>query len=272
MKIKPFIRWAGGKQKSVDNLLDNTPDEKHINKYYEPFLGAGSLFFANGFEKGIISDINPQLINCYIQIRENPQCVYEILNGFEKNFDINNNYYYEIRSLFNLKKNENTLDQAARFIFLIHTNYNGMYRVNSNGDYNVPIGKTTPSLPKLSQLELISDKLHKTKIECFSYHNIFDKLEKGDFIYLDPPYPPLVWSNYQKQYTEKNFSKRDHEDLADFANEAKKKGCYLMISYPDIPFVKSLYDSWNIEELNLFRSISCKKERKTINEIIIKNY
>ncbi|WP_299676523.1 Dam family site-specific DNA-(adenine-N6)-methyltransferase [uncultured Tenacibaculum sp.] len=273
MKVKPFLRWAGGKQKIVSNLLENAPDHDIINNYFEPFLGAGSLFFSNGFNRGFISDINPELINSYYQIKINHKSVYKNLVFFSKKFREDKQFYYQVRKDFNTQIGKKTIIQASRFIFLIHTNYNGMYRLNKKGHYNVPIGKLNPSIPGIKHLEIVSQKLKNIEIECSGYDSIMSMVKPNDFIYLDPPYPPYDWSNQQNQYTLNKFSREDHEDLFDFATQLDKAGCYVMISYPNIEFVKDKYEkNWNIEKLDIFRSISCKKERRKISELIIKNY
>ncbi|MBN1408227.1 MAG: Dam family site-specific DNA-(adenine-N6)-methyltransferase [Calditrichaceae bacterium] len=272
MKIKPFLRWAGGKQNLVNELLKNSPKDANINTYFEPFVGAGTLFFANGFSKALISDINPQLINAYSHIKTDYNKVYELILEYNKNFNNNSEFYYKLRDKYNKERNNFDHIQAARFIFLIHTNYNGMYRVNKAGEYNVPIGKLKPCIPSFSDFNRISEKMKNTKIECFDYKEVIKFVGKNDFVYFDPPYPPLDWSNPQNQFTIQNFRKEDHEETALFADELDRMGCYVMISYPDIQFIKVLYSKWNIVTLDNFRSISCKKQRGKISELLIKNY
>lgn len=273
MKIRPFLRWAGGKQKIIDSLLENAPPHNSINDYFEPFLGAGSLFFSNGFSTGVISDVNSELINAYNQIKNNYVSIDKNLRVFNKKFKNNKDFYYEIRSDFNKHTNQSTIIQASRFIFLIHTNYNGMYRLNRKGEYNVPVGKLNPCIPNFEHLKSISNKLKNVSIRCSGYEEILDEVKPKDFIYLDPPYPPYDWSSQQNQYTLDKFTKDHHEEVFNFSNKLSLKGCYVMISYPDIDFIRDKYGSkWNIKELDIFRSISCKKERKNISELIIKNY
>jgi DNA adenine methylase len=268
--LKPFIRWAGGKQNLVDHLLLNTPDHRKINKYWEPFLGAGSLFFANGFSKAEISDVNEHLINSYKQIKNNPESTYKRLLHYKRN--LCEDFYYEVREAFNNHLQENTIEQAVRFIFLVHTSYNGIYRVNSNGEYNVPFGKANPSLPTFEHIQKASKKLQRIKIQVQSYEEILPSVKKKDFIYLDPPYPKLKEEDELQQFTIDKFSKDHQIELADFANALKKKGCYVMISNSKIPFVKRLYSNWQITEIPVIRYVSCKSERKKIKELLIKNY
>ena len=272
MKIKPFLRWAGGKQNLVDSLLDNSPSEELINKYYEPFLGAGSLFFSNGFDNAEISDINTQLINAYVQIKNDHERVHNLLKKYTNRFLLNQDYYYEIRRLYNQDLLQFNYIQASRFIFLIHCNFNGIYRVNNNGKYNVPIGRIKPFIPSLKHFEEVSKKLSEITIVCQDYNQILNKVKRNDFIYLDPPYPPSDWAKPIKQYTSKSFSKTDHEKLNDFANKLREKKCFVLISYPENEFIKEIYKDWKIINSHVLRSISGKKFRKKTPELLIKNF
>jgi DNA adenine methylase len=269
---RPFIRWAGGKQKLIGEIKNRIPDSHNFNNYFEPFLGAGSLFLSLENVSATISDINPQLINTYLQIQKDHFKVNLLIVKHSNKFKYNNNYYYTVREEYNRCKERKGFEQAARFIFLIHTNYNGMYRLNNRGFYNVPLGKTNPSFPSLSHLEEISKKLTRTDILVCDYKDTLSKVQANDFVYLDPPYPPYDWKNHQKQYTVNHFSKDDHKDLAEQASRLDNINAKVLISYPDIAFVREVYSSWNIIKLDTVRSISCKKERKRIPELIIKNY
>ena len=268
--LRPFIRWAGGKQSLVKRLLENTPKDGAINKYWEPFLGAGSLFFSNGFKKAELSDVNEHLINAYQKIKTNPYAVHARLLYHRRNFDTA--YYYKLRDQFNNHLYENTIEQAARFIFLVHTSFNGIYRVNQKGEYNVPIGKMEPSLPTLDHLKKVSKKLKKIEIKPRSYEEILPLVNQGDFIYLDPPYPPLDWDSQLQQFTSNKFTEDNQRQLASFASDLSDSGCLVMISNSDIPLIRELYNDWNIITLETIRSVSCKSERKKVNELLIMNY
>jgi len=268
--LRPFIRWAGGKQNLVKYLLQNLPDEENINKYWEPFLGAGSLFFSNGFKNAEISDVNEHLINAYQKIRNNPVAIHRRLLYHKRNFT--KEYYYQLRHTYNEHLNENTIEQAARFIFLVHTSFNGIYRVNAKGEYNVPIGKMNPSLPTLEHLQKISNKLQDIEIHTRSYEGILSLVKKGDFIYLDPPYPPLDWNSQLQQFTSDKFSEEHQIELASFSEKLKKKGCSVMMSNSKVSMIQKLYNNWNIVEIPVVRYVSCKKERKKIIELLIMNY
>lgn len=268
--LRPFIRWAGGKQNLVHHLLAHSPQEGSYNKYWEPFLGAGSLFFANGFKNAELSDVNEHLINAYEQVKLKPESVYRRLLIHKGK--VSKDYYYEVRETYNNRLYNGTIEQAARFIFLVHTCYNGMYRVNGKGEYNVPFGKSKPSLPSFEHLKKISKKLQKIPLKVQSYQSICEQVKRNDFIYLDPPYPKLNQQEQFQQYTIDKFSEDHQRELADFAEQLKNKGCKVMISNSKVPLIEGLYKGWNIVEVPVVRYVSCKKERKKINELIIKNY
>jgi len=268
--LRPFIRWAGGKQTLIKHLQANLPDKTLVKRYWEPFLGAGSLFFANDFKKAELSDVNSQLINSYNQIKKDPKAVYDLLQFFKDNF--NTSYYYQLRLLYNNQIDECSVEQAARFIFLVHTCFNGIYRVNAKGHYNVPIGKMNPSLPSYEHLVTISKKLKGIKIVNRSYADILIAVKEKDFIYLDPPYPKLDDKDQFQQYTPDKFSQKHQIELAEFANKLRAIGCFVMISNSKVPLIEELYKDWIIEEVPVIRYVSCKKERIKLQELIIKNY
>lgn len=269
ISLKPFIRWAGGKQNLVKEISKHIPKIK-FNEYFEPFLGAGSLFLNNTFKKATLSDINPHLINCFQIIKDSPLILVELLNSHRIN--ISPQYYYEQRYLFNEQRKEFNIQQAARFIFLIHSSYNGIFRVNKKGEYNVPFGKIKPAIPTLEHFLKIQEKLkHTILINCM-YEDIFSKISKNDFIYLDPPYPALNQTSFFQHYTIDKFSNGRQEELANDVNILSKKGALILMSNAETDTIKYLYKDWNIEKIATYRYVNCKAIRKPVNELIIKNY
>ena len=268
--LKPFIRWAGGKQILIKYLLANLPPDGDFNRYYEPFLGAGSLFFANGFHNASLSDVNKNLINTFRQVKLNPELIFRLIQNHKNKYT--KEYYYKIREVYNNHLDENTPEQVARFIFLLHTCYNGIYRVNLKGQYNVPIGKLNPNLPTLAHLKNTSKKLQGIKLAVKSYKEIISQVKAKDLVYLDPPYPSLPGNQQWRQFTKDKFSESDQYELAEFAEELNRKKCYVMISNSQVPLIEKLYSQWTIEKIPVTRSVSCKKERLKIHELIIKNY
>jgi DNA adenine methylase len=267
--VKPFIRWAGGKQNLVKKLSENLPKQK-FNKYFEPFVGAGSLFLYNDFSNGFLSDINPHLINSYLSIKDSSDEVFYRLQFHRKR--LTEKYYYKLRHEFNLNKEVYDINQAATFIFLVHTSFNGIYRVNKKGEYNVPFGKPNPALPSKDHLLKIKNKLTKTTIENCMYEDVIEKVSKKDLVYFDPPYPPLNGTSFFQHYSIDKFPNNQQEELAEHAKTLSDKGAFVMISNAGTPMIKKLYKCWNIKKIDAYRYVNCKAERKTVQELIITNY
>ena len=268
-QVKPFIRWAGGKQNLVRKLSEKVITQ-NINNYYEPFLGAGSLFFFNDFKTGELSDINPHLINAYSWIKESAELVSDRLNFHKAN--LTKEYYYKLREQFNSEKDKFTIDQAAIFIFLVHTSFNGIYRVNKSGEYNVPFGKINPAIPDLEHLKKIQTKLQGIEINNLMYEDVLDKMKSNDFVYFDPPYPALNKTSFFQHYSINKFPDSQQVELADYAKELDKRGVHIMISNAETPEISKLYKNWNIERVSTYRYVNCKSERNSVNELIITNY
>ncbi|MBW8048837.1 MAG: Dam family site-specific DNA-(adenine-N6)-methyltransferase [Cytophagales bacterium] len=269
IKIKPFIRWAGGKQNLIKEINLHLP-KKRINKYFEPFLGAGSVFFSNSFDDPYLSDINASLIHAYLAIKNNPNLLSKYIEEYR--VKVCQKFYYQIREDFNNNINSTSIKQAARFIFLIHTSFNGIYRVNKQGKYNVPFGKSKPALPSLRQMIYTSEKLKNANITVSSFGTIIHKTNHNDFVYLDPPYPPLNGTSSFQHYTMDKFPQAKQEKLAEFAKELNNKGVLVAISNADIQNIRDMYKTWNIFQFETTRYISCKAKRHKVQEIIIKNY
>lgn len=268
-QVKPFIRWAGGKQNLVRKLSEKVITQ-NVNNYYEPFLGAGSLFFFNNFKTGQLSDINPHLINAYSWIKESAELVSDRLNFHRAN--LTKEYYYKLREQFNSEKDKFSVDQAAIFIFLVHTSFNGIYRVNKSGEYNVPFGKINPAIPDLEHLKKIQIKLQGIEISNLMYEDVLDKIKSNDFVYFDPPYPALNKTSFFQHYSINKFPNSQQVELADYAKELDKRGVHIMISNAETPEISKLYKNWNIERVSTYRYVNCKSERNSVNELIITNY
>jgi len=268
--LKPFLR-AGGKTRSLQFLKIHLPkDFSSIKNYYEPFLGAGSLFFSLIPNHAILSDLNKDLIECYKAIKENPELISKYLS--QHNRKNSENYYKEMRIKYNSSKY--SISKAALFIYLNKTCFNGIWRVNSKGKFNVPYGhKEPPSLPKKAHLIDVADVLSNVELYYSDYKAAVKNAEEGDFIYLDPPYPPLNKTSKFAHYTKERFTKENHEEVAKVSKELSKSGCLVMISNSNIDFIRSLYkDDFNIYELELWRWIRADGKRYKIKEVLITNY
>lgn len=268
-KLKPFLRWAGGKSRFISHLTKYFPQDFKERLFIEPFLGTGSMFLAVKPNKAILSDINGDLINCFICVKENPDLVRKYLVDFV-NYH-NKKFYYKVRKKFNYSSL--SVKQAARFIYLNKTSFNGIFRVNKNGEYNVPYGYIRkPVLPLNGELKKISGALKAAKIYNLDYSEILGKAESGNFIYVDPPYPPLNSTSFFNHYSVDRFDYKKHLELSKQLNELKKKNCLILISNADTPEIRNLYKGWKIESIPVTRWVSCKSKRIKVRELIIKNY
>ena len=265
-KAQPFLKWAGGKTQLLDELIARVP--QHFNTYYEPFIGGGALFFAISPDDAVLADINQDLVNAYLVVRDHPEELIEALSKFENEKEA----FYEVRS-----QDQATLspiDRAARLIYLNRTCFNGLYRVNKSGQFNVPFaGYKNPNIIQAEKIIRDSKVLQNTTVYHSGFEKVLDKAVEGDFIYLDPPYyPQSVYSDF-KRYNKEQFYKEDHERLAELYNELSDRGCQVMLSNSDTPFTRDLYKHWRVDTVFAKRMInSDATKRGEVTEIIVTNY
>jgi DNA adenine methylase len=269
-----FLKWAGGKSQLINQFKQYFP--KKIDSYIEPFLGGGSIFLyitQRYKPKNIyISDINKELIDTYKIVRDDVENLITKLKEYKLNhLSEGKNYYTKIRSL-NLD-NLSKLDKAARFIYLNKTCFNGLYRVNSKNEFNVPMGDyKNPDIVQEKKLKIVSKLLKTATIENISFEKIVDVAKKNDFIYFDPPYYPINGNGFTS-YTKNNFLEKDQKLLKEVFKKLDKKGCLLMLSNSNTDFIKDLYKEYNINLVDANRMINCNgKDRGKIKEIIVRNY
>lgn len=207
----------------------------------------------------------------YQYVRNCPELIHEYLCEHRKNDS--SRYYYQIRELYNRQKDRPSARQAARFIYMNKTCYNGVYRVNSQGLFNVPYGRyDTTSLPSLEHLNQVSKVLQNKEISVKPFEKALENVKKGDFIYLDPPYPPRNNTSCFNHYTSDRFSEKDQEKLADTVRELDRAGCYLMISNGNDEKILELYKNFNVHNYDVTRFITCKEKRDKVRELVITNY
>lgn len=275
IKGKPFVKWAGGKRQIVDKLLMYAPDE--FNTYYEPFVGGGALLFELSPKKAVINDSNKELINVYNVLRneEKFKKMCSILNTYEKNNS--EEFYYELR---NKDCNKSSFDRlsdykrAGRTIYLNKACFNGLYRVNSKNEFNVPFGKKTKvNTYDIGNLITVSNYLTMNDIKILNvdFEDSVKDAQKGDFIYFDPPYDSET--SIFNSYTEDGFGKEEQRRLAKVYKELSNKGCYVMLSNNNTTLIKELYKNFNIHIIEAKRSINSNgKKRGKVEEVIITNY
>lgn len=268
-EVFPFLRWAGGKRQIVRKLLQYLPRDIDKRVYREPFLGAGCLFFALHPERAYLSDANEHLVRCFEQVRDSPELVHAYLcRHVRKTCE---SYYYEVRDRYNSARF--SAAQAARFIYLNKTCFNGLFRVNVNGNFNVPYGwKEPPAIPSKEELNRASKVLHGADLRILSFEDALENTSTGDFVYLDPPYPPLNGTSFFTHYTPTRFGPSDHELLAKAVYQLNRKGCLFMMTNADLPSVRELYKGFTIFALPVIRYVSCKNIRRRVGELVITNY
>ena len=272
---KPFLKWAGGKTQLLAEILKRIP--KIEGRYYEPFIGGGALFFYLQFhlklEKSYISDLNTELITTYQVIRDRVQHLIEHL----KTHYYDEDYFYDLRSLDRTKEYDrlSNIEKASRLIYLNKTCYNGLYRVNSKGQFNVPFGRhKKPNIYNEDNLIACSHSLQHTEIKNQSFEAISSLAEPGDFVYFDPPYVPLNTSSSFTQYHRKKFDAEMQERLRDLCIELNRKNVKFLASNSSAPFVIELYAPYfNIEFVRAGRAINSKGNRRgKVTEVLIRNY
>lgn len=268
-RIPPFLRWAGGKTQLLSRLIEFVPADYAEGTYHEPFLGAASLFFALRPTKAVLSDANRHLISCYEHVRDNSGAVNRYLKQHSNK--TNEAYYYKTRTLYN-RSNPST-SQAARFIYLNKTCFNGIFRVNTRGEFNVPYGwKEPPAIPSLDLLERAASALKRATLRNQRFEDALSGAKQGDFVFLDPPYPPLNGTAYFTHYTMDRFTNSDQDKLAVAVKRVDRAGCRVMMTSADIPLIRQLYSNFEIASLPVTRFITCKAVRHIVREVVITNY
>lgn len=275
LKAKPFVKWAGGKRQIIDELKKYIPDE--FNTYYEPFIGGGALLFELAPKKAVINDSNAELMNVYQVLcydsKFKKMC--RVLNNYEANHS--EEFFYEIR---NKDKNKNTFNRlsdytrAARTIYLNKACFNGLYRVNSKNEFNVPFGKKSKvNTYDGNNLITVSNYLTMNDIKILNkdFEEAVSYAKKGDFVYFDPPYDSD--NNIFTSYTEEGFGKEEQRRLAKVFKELDQKGVYVMLSNHNTILINELYKDYHIHVIEAKRNINSNgKKRGKVEEVIITNF
>ncbi len=260
---RPFLKWAGGKSRLIRQYEDYFPEFKN---YYEPFLGGGAVFFYLQPQSAVLTDINPELINAYCCVRDRVEELISRLQEHQTNHS--NDYYYEMRSL--TPKTE--LERAARFIYLNRTCFNGLYRENSQGKFNVPIGRyKNPQICNPELLRSASATLENVKISEKSFEHVLESANSSeDFVYFDPPYYPVSSTSNFTAYSRDFFSKNDQTELREIFVELAGRGVKVMLSNSDCDFIRDLYSQFKIHKISAARFINSNgKKRGNVSEILV---
>lgn len=260
---KPFLKWAGGKTQLLPELQKILPEK--VSRYFEPFIGGGALFFYLRPKEYYISDINPELINLYKIIATKSDKLIKVL----KEYPYSEQFYYELRN----KKFQDLdrVDSAARTLYLNRTCFNGLYRVNKKGDFNVPFGKyKNPNIVQEDRIKDASKILKSSKIHCHDFKKLNKHaFNKGDLIFFDPPYVPVSKFSDFKRYNKEQFSIEDHTDLFNTFKKISNSGANVILTNSDTEFVRELYKDYNIVTVKTKRNINSSADKRRGVDLII---
>lgn len=279
-ELKPFLKWAGGKRQLLPELIQRIPVDKLRAgelTYYEPFIGGGAVLFEVKPKYAFIADINWELINCYHVLQHCPEELIEQLKYFEKEHC--EEFFYKIRGLdreLSYVKMEQEF-KAARIIYLNKTCFNGLFRVNSKGQFNVPFGKyQNPLICDTDNLLRVADYLNvRAMVNCWHYDfaGTLETVHANSFIYLDPPYDPVTNTASFTGYCVGGFDRNQQVRLKKAVDKLNRKGCQFLLSNSDTPFINELYRDYKIEKIEASRNINSKATgRGKVGEVLVSNY
>ncbi|MEI6441741.1 MAG: DNA adenine methylase [Nostocales cyanobacterium ELA583] len=264
---RPFLKWAGGKTRLISQYQDYFPQD--YKTYYEPFLGGGAIFFYLQPSQAVLTDINADLIITYRCVRDHLEKLIALLQKHKQGH--NSEYYYDIRNYQPGKD----LEKAARFIYLNKTCFNGLYRVNSQGKFNVPVGKyKNPGICQEEVLKVASIALKKVEIKHANFEEVLNyATDSNDFVYFDPPYYPLSPTSNFTAYSNFCFDENQQIKLRDIFMKLANKGVKVMLSNSDCLFIRDLYSGFTIHTISAARSINSNAQRRgKITEVLVTSY
>lgn len=272
--VSPFLKWVGGKRQLMAVIVENLPKNIKNLKYYEPFIGGGAVFFHLQPVNAVINDLNNELINVYCVIKNDLDSLIADLKRHKNNAE----YFYEIRAL-DRTDDFNTLtavQKASRLIYLNKTCFNGLYRVNNAGEFNVPFGRyKNPNIVNEPTLKAVSKFLKNSniRISCEDYENVLEKADRDSFVYIDPPYHPISESSNFTGYVRGGWNANDQTRLRDTCDKLNKRGVKFLLSNSSASLIKELYKDYNITNVKASRFVNSKASgRGQIDEVLIKNY
>ncbi len=269
---RPFLKWAGGKRQLVNDLIQYMPEK--YQTYYEPFLGGGALFLRLQPNQAIVNDSNSELINCYCIVRDS---LNELIDELRK-YKNDEEYYYEVRRWDRRKDYQlkTPVQKAARIIFLNKTCYNGLFRVNSQGQFNVPFGRyKKPNILDEAVLKAVSDYLKAAQIEILNtdFAEAVKKANKNDFIYFDPPYDPISSTSSFTGYDVNGFDRHQQKRLKEVVDELNSRNCKVLLSNAHTDFIIDLYKDYKQVKVSATRAINSNASRRgKVDEVLVMNY
>lgn len=272
-KIAPILKWAGGKRQLLPQIVPLIPND--INRYFEPFVGAGAVLFELQPKRAVINDANAELINVYLVIKENCEELIKLLRLYEKKHS--DSFYYQLRNLDRdmvAFEALSPIEKAARTIYLNRTCYNGLYRVNKSGYFNTPLGHNTSiQIVNDGGIRAINAFLNQNEIKLMNgdYRQALKGMRKKDFVFLDPPYYPLK-KDYFTRYDASPFGIEEQKELKKFCDKLNARGIRFIQTNSNCAEMRKLYENYSFEEVQVRRSINANANGRKGTELIIKNY
>lgn len=272
--VAPFVKWAGGKRQLLPQIKERMPEQ--FNNYYEPFVGGGAVTFELLPENAVVNDINKSLVNAYRQICDAPDEFLEAINKLDNEmWEDGKAYYYSLRELYNDKmmKSEYDIELAALFVFINKHCFNGLYRVNGKGLFNVPYNNSRKASVDEKAIREISEYLKKVTILEGDFEAAVESAMEGDFVFIDSPYAPLNPTSFES-YTKEGFDIESHKRLADLFDELTARGCYCMLTNHNTELINELYGNkgYRIDVVSVKRMINSDASNRVGEEVIICNY
>lgn len=271
-EVAPFVKWAGGKRQLLPQIRARMPET--YNHYYEPFVGGGAVYFDLLPPRATINDINQSLINAYRQIKDLPEAFYNTIAVFDQEIvEGGKEYYYKRREQYNDKmmKSQFDMELAALFVFLNKHCFNGLYRVNGKGLFNVPYNQSIRESCTREGILAVSESLSSVEILLGDFEDACRQAGSGDFVFIDSPYAPLNPTSFES-YTKEGFDKESHERLAEVYRDMSSRGCYCMLTNHNTEFINDLYRDYRREVVDVKRMINSDATNRVGKEVIITNY
>ncbi|ERI05129.1 Dam family site-specific DNA-(adenine-N6)-methyltransferase [Atopobium sp. oral taxon 810] len=271
----PLIKWAGGKRQLLDRIDDRLPDK--YGHYYEPFLGGGALFFHLQPREATINDLNRALINLYERVRDEHDVYVKVLSDIDGSMPSDKSeakaYYYAMRDRYNvlLTSSSYTTETAALMVFINKHCFNGLYRVNAKGAFNVPYNNSVRASFDPVNTKAVSEALGYANLTCGDFEAAVSGAKAGDFVFLDSPYVLLNETTFEA-YTKEGFLEEDHRRLAALYRDLDSRGCLVMLTNHDTPLIRELYEGYRIDVVDVARAINSKASKRHGTEVIVTNY
>jgi DNA adenine methylase len=270
----PIVKWVGGKGGLLPQLAPLLPPGVELMRHVEPFVGGGAVFFGLRPERALLCDVNPALVDTYAAVRDEVDAVIDQLRALAREHVRDERAYYRVRERYNRSQKLRSAQRAAMFVYLNKTCFNGLHRVNRRGEFNVPAGRyDKPRILNEEALRAASLELSRAELSCSGFERLLTAARPGDFVYLDPPYEPVSATASFTAYSQEGFGREDQLRLRDVFAVLDRRGCKLMLSNSDVPFIRDLYRRWNVSHVSAGRAVNSDPSRRgPVQEVVVRNY